>query len=242
VRRGRAAIGAALQAADARLIVVDVIDDADLIEIGAAAAGQPLITGGSGIALGLPDLFRARGALADAAVAWAGVAGPAAVLSGSCSLATLGQVARHRGAGPALELTPEGVMSGAQTAETAARFILSRPDELPLVYSSADAASVRAAQDRHGREALAARMEATMADIARRVVAGGVTRLVIAGGETSGAVVAGLDAGALEIGPEIDPGVPAVKVAGRPLALALKSGNFGGPDFFARAAARLGAP
>jgi 3-dehydrotetronate 4-kinase len=86
---------------------------------------------------------------------------------------------------------------------------------------------------------LAGAIEALFAETARRLVAGGVTRLVSAGGETSGAVVEGLGIGALEIGPEIDPGVPAVKDAGRPLALALKSGNFGADDFFEKALAVL---
>jgi uncharacterized protein YgbK (DUF1537 family) len=99
---------------------------------------------------------------------------------------------------------------------------------------------VRAAQDKYGRETIAARLEGMMADTARLLANAGVTRLVTAGGETSGAIVEGLGIEALEIGPEIDPGVPAMKATGRGLALALKSGNFGREDFFVRAAAKLG--
>ena len=91
-------------------------------------------------------------------------------------------------------------------------------------------------QAAHGREAIAAALEALFAETAARLVYDGVRRLVVAGGETSGAVVSALSLDALAIGPEIDPGVPALAAAdGRPLALALKSGNFGAPDFFAKA-------
>jgi uncharacterized protein YgbK (DUF1537 family) len=240
VLQGRKAIRAALDESSARLIVVDVIRDADLIEIDEAVADAPLLTGGSGIALGLPRVFRARGELKPAAMAWTGIAGPAAILSGSCSLATRGQVAFHRRGHPSLEITADDAMSGAIDTERAVEFVSDNADALPLIYSSADPEAVRAAQNRYGREAVAERLEALMAEIARRLVASGVTRLVVAGGETSGAVVEGLGVKALEIGPEIDPGVPAMKAAAPKLALALKSGNFGGEDFFVRAAAKLG--
>jgi uncharacterized protein YgbK (DUF1537 family) len=202
---------------------------------------MPLLTGGSGLALGLPALFRERGQIGDAVGTWTGVAGPAAILSGSCSSATRAQVAHHRARHPSLELTADAVMQGSVSARSAADFARSSGGGggVPLIYSTADPATVRAAQEKYGRDAVAAGMEALMAEIARLLVAGGVTRLVIAGGETSGAVVEGLGLEALEIGPEIDPGVPAMKVKGRNLAVALKSGNFGGEDFFARAAARL---
>jgi len=94
------------------------------------------------------------------------------------------------------------------------------------------------AQTRFGKDTVAGNIEALFADLARALVAGGVTRLISAGGETSGAVVEGLDLTALEIGPEVDPGVPLIR-ANDSLVLALKSGNFGGPDFFARAAAMM---
>ena len=122
VLKGRKAIRAALDAADGRgerLIVVDTINDSDLVEIGAAAADLPLITGGSGIALGLPDNFRARGALAGGKTEWRGSAGPVAVLSGSCSTATRGQVERHRAGHPALEVLAEAVMDGSLTPGSA---------------------------------------------------------------------------------------------------------------------------
>lgn len=240
VTKGRGAIRATLDQQGPRLVIVDVVDDRDLIEIGAAAAHLPLITGGSGIALGLPDVFRANGKLALSPKPWRGVAGPAAILSGSCSDATRAQVAHHKRNNPSLEITVDAVMRGEMDVEIAASFALAHKDALPLLYSSAEPASVRAAQERYGRDTIATRMETILSEIARRLVAAGVTRLVVAGGETSGAVIEGLGIAALEIGPEIDPGVPATRAAGQSLAFALKSGNFGGKDFFARAALQLG--
>jgi uncharacterized protein YgbK (DUF1537 family) len=109
---------------------------------------------------------------------------------------------------------------------------------LPLAYSSADPASVAATQTRYGRDATAAKLEALFTELARLLVAGGVRRLISAGGETSGAVVEGLDLSELQIGPEIAPGVPAMR-ARKGLVIALKSGNFGSEDFFVKAAALL---
>jgi 3-dehydrotetronate 4-kinase len=238
VLNGREAISAALDresAAGRRLIVVDAIRDADLIEIGAAAADLPLITGGSGIALGLPANFRARGEVGNSAVDWMGVTGPCVALSGSCSTATRAQVGRHRVAHSALEVVADDVMSGTMTAERATAWALERTEDLPLIYSSAEPTTVKAAQEKYGRAEVAGRIERLFGEVARLLVAAGVTRIVSAGGETSGAVVEALEVGAMEIGPEIDPGVPALRVVGRELALALKSGNFGAADFFERA-------
>ena len=236
VRAGPGAIGAAFDAAHGRgerLIVVDAIDDADLEAVGTAARDLKLITGGSGVALGLPDNFRRAGLLAGGSVPWHGVQGPCAVLSGSCSQATRAQVARHRAIHPALEIDADAVIDGRTTARTVAEWLITQSG-VPLAYSSAEPDTVRVAQERHGQARVAAAIEGLFADVARILVASGVTRLVTAGGETSGAVVEALAVDALEFGPEIAPGVPALRAG--PLALALKSGNFGNEDFFAAAA------
>lgn len=238
VWQGADAARAALAAQPHRFVVADAIRDADLVTLGQAVAGQVLLTGGSGIALGLPGNFRAQGLLSAEGPQWRGQAGPVVALSGSCSRATRGQVARHIADGaPAHEIDPEAVIAGTTTARDAADWALAQ-DGLPLIYSSADPDAVRAVQQRHGTEVAAGKLEAFFAETARFLVAGGVTRLITAGGETSGAVVEGLSVERLEIGPEIDPGVPAIR-AGRDLVLALKSGNFGAEDFFAKAAERL---
>ncbi len=240
VLEGAGAIRAALDAQDNALVVVDAIRDADLMAIGAAAAGLTLVTGGSGVAMGLPENFRREGLLAGGAQGWTGAPGPCAILSGSCSETTRAQIARHAAANPALKIDVDKVIAGETTAAEVAHWLIGQsaaPGAAPLAYSSADPAAVKAAQARHGREAAAAAVEALFAEAARLLTAGGVTRLITAGGETSGAVVEGLGLTVLEIGPEIAPGVPALKAGA--LALALKSGNFGDADFFAKAARAL---
>lgn len=240
VMQGADTIRNRMQSEDAaghRLLVADAITDADLVALGQAATDLPLITGGSGIAMGLPGNFRAKGLLASHENTWSGQAGRAAILSGSCSNATRGQVAAHAKLHPSREVTADQVMSGTVTAALLTDWALAQ-DGLPLIYTSADPAVVADAQARYGKDTVATRIEALFADLARALVAGGVTRLISAGGETSGAVVEVLDLTALEIGPEIDPGVPMIRAADN-LVLALKSGNFGGPDFFARAAAMM---
>ncbi|MFD1510158.1 3-oxo-tetronate kinase [Lacimonas salitolerans] len=224
-------------AAGHRLLVADAITDDDLVTLGRAAADLPLITGGSGIAMGLPENFRASGLLSATPSGWTGQAGPAVILSGSCSDATRAQVARYADHNAAREVTADQVMSGAITAQALADWALGQGGA-PLIYTSADPAVVADAQARCGREVVATRIEALFADLARALVDAGVTRLISAGGETSGAVVGGLGLSALQIGPEIAPGVPMIRASDR-LVLALKSGNFGGPDFFARAVAMM---
>ena len=229
---GAEAIGAALAREDAaghRHIVVDAIRDADLMEIGAAAVGMPLITGGSGVALGLPRNFGCVAGAPD----WTGQEGRAIVLSGSCSTATRGQVAAHKARQPALEIDVPAVIEGRLGAAQIAEWLLAQ-EGLPLVYSSAEPEAVRGIQERYGLEVSSQAIEGLFAEVARLCVDRGVTRVITAGGETSGAVVEGLSLSALEIGPEIDPGVPALRA--RPdLVVALKSGNFGGVDFFEKA-------
>jgi uncharacterized protein YgbK (DUF1537 family) len=239
VRQGGAALRAALEAAAdraERLVIVDAVSDDDLLSIGDACAEAPLLTGGSGIALGLPRNFIRQGLATGKGSAFQGVDGPEAILAGSCSRATLQQIEVHREEHPVLQVEVEAVMEGAVTPEALAAFMHGHEGEAPLVYSSAPSEKVRALQAAHGREAIAAALDALFAETAARLVYDGVRRLVVAGGETSGAVVSALSLDALAIGPEIDPGVPALAAAdGRPLALALKSGNFGAPDFFAKA-------
>lgn len=237
VFQGTHAISAHLQTETARLIVCDAIRDDDLLALGAAADGSKLVTGGSGIAKGLPENFRRAGRLTQKVTDWRGEAGRAAVLAGSCSTATREQVARH--AGPRMEVSAEKLMAGEVSAEDAAQWALAQQG-LPLLYSSAEPEVLQAARDRFGREVVAARIEEFFAETAKALIAGGVSRLITAGGETSGAVVEALAPDALDIGPEIAPGVPCLR-AGSDLVMALKSGNFGGPDFFAQANAMLGA-
>ncbi|WP_420391369.1 3-oxo-tetronate kinase [Acuticoccus sp.] len=240
VRQGAAACREALIAerdAGRQLAVVDAIDDDDLTVIADAAEGFDLIVGGSGVALGLPALYRRAGLIGESAGAWSGLPGKAVALSGSCSKATRGQVRLHAEAGPQRRIDPDRLMGGEEAADELADWAMAA-DGLPLITSSEDPDAVAAAQARHGAEALAAALEDLFGATAQALVARGAQRLIVAGGETSGAVVTALGLEALEIGPKIDPGVPALRSGD--LALALKSGNFGAPDFFAKAMRVMG--
>lgn len=237
VLAGAAAIKDALEAegsAGKRLIVVDALRDADLMEIGAAADGLPLITGGSGVALGLPRNFARRGQITARGTRWRGEAGKCVALSGSCSNATRAQVALHGKTNPSFEISAAKVITGQLQPATLTQWLLDA-EGIPLAYSSADPAIVAEVQKQFGREHSAQVIEAFFADVARQLVAAGITKILTAGGETSGAVVEGLSLTTLEIGPEIDPGVPALR-ASDALVIALKSGNFGAVDYFEKAA------
>jgi uncharacterized protein YgbK (DUF1537 family) len=207
------------------MLIVDAISEEDLLVIGEAAKGQVLLTGGSGIALGLPANFGAQPGMP----AWQGVTGAGVVLSGSCSRATRGQVAHFKDRAPALEITAEAVMDDRITATTLANWVMAQVTA-PLVYSSADPAVVAAAQKSFGRGIIAEKIETLFAELAEMLAQRGVKRIIVAGGETSGAVVTGLQAQTLHIGPKLANGVPALRHGD--MALALKSGNFGDVDFF----------
>jgi uncharacterized protein YgbK (DUF1537 family) len=246
VRAGEAEIRrafAAARAAGVRIAIVDAVSDSDLTAIGAACADFRLITGGSGVALGLPANFRTAGLLSHdiAANELPRIEGLQAVISGSCSLATQRQVAHMRERAPALQIDPLRVASGADVVSEAVNWTSERLRSGPvLIYATADAAAVKAVQNELGAERAGSVVETTLAAIACRLVDAGVRRLIVAGGETAGAVVGTLRIAGLRIGKEIDPGVPwTVSLGERPLALALKSGNFGSDDFFVKAWSRL---
>ncbi len=238
---GPEAIGAALNretAAGRRHVVLDAVRDDDLLALGAALAGDVLISGGSGIALGLPENFRRRGLVEPAQPEWRGAAGRAAALCGSCSVATREQIARHRQRHPARQITVEQAIDGAVSPDEIVAWVIENQDGegVPLVYSSAEPDEVAHAQTRFGKAEAATALETLFAATARALVDAGIRRLIVAGGETAGAVISGLAVPAFEIGPEIDPGVPALRVVDGDIVVALKSGNFGSPDFFAKAA------
>jgi uncharacterized protein YgbK (DUF1537 family) len=223
--------------------VVDALSNGDLDAIGAACADLPLVTGGSGIALGLPENFRRRGLLArqDAASTLPATGGARAVIAGSCSSATQRQVALMREQAPSFHVDPLALARGedvvSATLAWSARLVGQQPI---LVFATATPETVKAVQAQLGVERAGVLVEDALAAIAQGLVAQGLGRLIVAGGETSGAVVKALGVSGLRIGPEIDPGVPWTAAltdggAGRPLALALKSGNFGSEDFFMKA-------
>lgn len=245
VEKGAAAIRQAfarLSEQGRRYAICDAVDEGQLMELGAACDRLPLVTGGSGMAMGLPELFRRQGRLAEGVVADAlpRVAGPGAVVSGSCSRQTLLQIGAARPRMAHFAIDPLAWPSAGAAAAAALDWAADKPMPV-LIAASAPPEVVEKIQARLGREAAGAFIEETLATVAAGLVARGVRRLVVAGGETSGAVVQRLGVGQLRIGPEIDPGVPwthAPAEGDRPeLLLALKSGNFGSRDFFADALA-----
>jgi uncharacterized protein YgbK (DUF1537 family) len=228
-----------------RYAIVDAVSDHHLLAIGEAAAAHALITGGSGVAMGLPGNFRRTGLLPERTDPGAlpAVTGAAAVLAGSCSRATLGQLGFARDHVPVFELDPLAVSDAPALAGSAIDWAAGRLGAAPIVIAaSAPPDKVAAVQQLLGRDAAGALIEDAMARIAVALVAHGVRRLVVAGGETAGAVVSRLGVRSLRIGAEIDPGVPWTYAEGgeAPLLLALKSGNFGARDFFLKAFEVLG--
>jgi uncharacterized protein YgbK (DUF1537 family) len=230
----------ALKEQGRRYAIVDAVNDAHLIAIGEAASEHALITGGSGVAMGLPANFRRAGLLPENTDAGTlpHVAGPSVVLSGSCSRMTLTQLGTARSKVPVFEIDPLAIPDAAQLAASAIDWAHGKLGDAPIVIAaSAPPDKVAAVQATLGREAAGALIEDAMASIAAALVSDGARRIVVAGGETAGAVVQRLGVRSLRIGAEIDPGVPwtYAEGGGTKLLMALKSGNFGGPDFFLRA-------
>ena len=223
-----------------RYAIVDAITDAHLVSIGEAAANHALITGGSGVAMGLPENFRRAGLLADAGDPGAlpRIDGTCAVVAGSCSRATLAQLGFARGHLPVFELDALATPDAVALSEAALTWASDKIGDKPVVIAaSAPPEKVAALQARLGRDQAGALVEEAVALIAEGLVARGVRKMVVAGGETSGAVVGRLGVRSLRIGAEIDPGVPwtLASGSGADLMLALKSGNFGATDFFLKA-------
>lgn len=215
--------------------IVDAVSDRHLRFIGEACCDLKLITGGSGVALGLPDNFRKLGLMGTTTeIKIETPEGRSAIIAGSCSQATRGQIAYAESRIPSYLIDPMELASGADKATEALDWASKQDVSQPvLIYSSADPEIVKQVQSKLGREEAGAMVEEALGTIATGLIEQGVSSLVVAGGETSGAVVKALGIPALHIGPEIDPGVPWTETIGATrIALALKSGNFGSEDFF----------
>jgi 3-dehydrotetronate 4-kinase len=234
--------------------IVDAVFDRDLETIGNVALDHRVSVGASGIGLGLARALVAAGKVkpnASAAIPDAPVGGPAACLAGSCSQATLQQITNAEAVMPVLHLDPERIVAGKEESRRALAWAKERLEQGPvLIASSSTPDQVAALQARHGRDAAGNAIEQAMADIAEGLIRSGVRRLVVAGGETSGAVVDRLGIPGFLVGTEIAAGVPVLRAVGAKksqtqsetqsetqgnMLLALKSGNFGGPEFFSDA-------
>ena len=221
-----------------RIAIVDAVSNDDLMRLGPALKGMPLVTAGSGVAIGLPQNF---GLLpTPQASVLPKASGLQAVVSGSCSQATNRQVAHFKATGRPTFLIDPLHLKGSwedlvqEALAWAEGHLASGP---VLVYSTATPESVQAVQSQLGVEAAGHQVEQALAAIARGLVELGVQQMVVAGGETSGACVQALAIEQLQIGPQIDPGVPWCH-AHTPMGsvhITLKSGNFGTDDFFSKA-------
>ncbi len=241
VAAGADAIRARIQALKedgVEIAIVDAVSNQDLLTLGPALRGMPLVTAGSGVAIGLPGNW---GLSAAQAVTQTRSAGLQAVVAGSCSTATNGQVAAFIDSGrPAYALDPMRLASSDDVVADVLAWAEPRMQDGPvLVYSTAQPDQVQAAQGQLGVERAGAMIEAAIARIAVGLVERGVRQLIVAGGETSGAVVQALGLEQIAIGEQIDPGVPwcagYTPVANADVSIALKSGNFGTQDFFIKA-------
>jgi len=246
VGQGEAAIRARIQTLKAegvRIAVVDAVTNADLLRLGPALKDMPLLTAGSGVAIGLPGNFGVTHSTEAARLPEAH--GLQAIVSGSCSVATNQQVMDFIQSGkPALAIDPLRIASGVDLASEVLAWAEGHINQGPvLVYSTAEPSVVHTIQGQLGSDKAGSMVEATLASIARGLVQRGVRQLIVAGGETSGACVQALGIDQIRIGGQIDPGVPwcyaVAPVAPDGLHLTLKSGNFGSTDFFTKAFAQL---
>lgn len=227
------------------IAIVDAISNEDLMRLGPALAELPLVTAGSGVAIGLPQNFGIDAKVASQSAALPAAKGYQAVVSGSCSQATNAQVAVWKASGhPHKALNLDEILGSAAQHQAEVQNVLSwakglLPQTPVLIYSTADAASVKSTQSTLGSEVTGARVEQALSAIAKGLVELGVQQLVVAGGETSGACVLALGVEQMQIGPQIDTGVPWCydfsSATGANIHITLKSGNFGGADFFAKA-------
>jgi 3-dehydrotetronate 4-kinase len=246
VRQGTSAIRThldQLRGQGVAMVIVDALCHADLVALGAALSGMRLVTAGSGVAVGLPQNFGIQPS--NQATHLPAATGQQAIVSGSCSQATNAQVAhflQHGGAGFAID--PLALAQGEPVVQEALSWAVQQNPAKPvLIYATADPVAVRRAQEQLGVAQAGEIVEQALSSVAKGLVSQGVRQLIVAGGETSGACVQALKINQLRIGAPIAPGVPwcfaACDLAAHGLHIALKSGNFGGVDFFSQAFAHL---
>ncbi len=235
VRAGRDAIETALAETAADYVVVDAVSVDDLRAIGRALSDAKLVTGGSGISVGLPQNFLDAGQLSALHAPQAPkVTGRQVILAGSASVATQGQVAYAAARMPAFEVELDRIAQEPDYAEQIARWAWDHSAAAPvMIYGTSSNDVLRRNQEKYGAARAGEMLETTLSDVAVRLAAQGFDTFVVAGGETSGAVVSALNVSTLRICTEIAPGVPWCEVEGaRTQAIALKSGNFGAESFF----------
>ncbi|WOX53538.1 3-oxo-tetronate kinase [Aeromonas sp. CD] len=238
IAQGPAAIADAFEQLardDVRYAVVDTLTEQHLLDIAEAAIEMPLVTGGSGLAIGLARLL-GNGNPAAARAAGRPLGTRTVVLSGSCSEMTNRQVAHYREVAPALALDVAACLTQADYPAELARWVLDQPaTPAPMIHATTSPDRLAEIQARYGRDLASEAVEQCFARLAVLLRAAGIDSFIIAGGETSSRITQALGIAAFHIGPQIAPGVPWVRATDAPLSLALKSGNFGDETFFSRA-------
>ncbi|MGF1813724.1 3-oxo-tetronate kinase [Vibrio splendidus] len=227
-----------LKAQGSRYAVVDAFNAEHLVTLGQAAKSMKLITGGSGLAAGIAKNWTEHLVdQSDAKHAGSPVKGPTVVFSGSCSVMTNQQVAVYKQLAPHFAIDVKACLTNDQYANEVFDWVMtnSQGDFAPLVYATADAAELKAIQEEYGAHASSHAVEQFFSQLAIKLQQHGVKNFIVAGGETSGVVTQSLTVKGFHIGPQIAPGVPWVKSVEGELSLALKSGNFGDENFFAKA-------
>ncbi|MDK1704285.1 four-carbon acid sugar kinase family protein [Serratia rubidaea] len=221
-----------------RYVVLDTLNEQHLLTQGAALKTMKLVTGGSGLAIGLARQWAQPGQT-QAQAAGAPQGEKAVVLSGSCSTMTNKQVARYRqqAAAQAIDVARcIGEDDRARYARELSDWVQAqRGDLAPLLYATAEPEALRQTQQQYGVDIASQAVEALFAALVQLLHQAGFRRFIVAGGETSGVVTQALAIRGFHIGPCISPGVPWVRAIEQPVSLALKSGNFGDENFFARA-------
>ena len=219
--------------------IIDTIKNDDFDIICNGVKDLPFLTGGSGIALGLPKIYKDRGLLSASNFEIPKNNSNAIILSGSCSVATINQINIYKENNPSLYVSPDEVMNNKNLVEKVFSWIKDNETLSPLVYSSSDTKTVTEKQKQYGQEILADKIENFFELLSKKLVKDSFGTFISAGGETSGAIIKGLGVQELKIGEEISHGVPALwsphSNGNKPISVTLKSGNFGQTDFFDRA-------
>ncbi|WP_319483713.1 3-oxo-tetronate kinase [uncultured Cohaesibacter sp.] len=220
-------------------VVPDSLTNQNLIDLGEALIDMPLVTGGSGLGMGLARAIVAKHGLKAEASMEAGSppGGKCIILAGSTSVMTNAQVERYIGKAVSKKVDVGRCIEDAAgyAGEVADWLTLHEKDDnrlAPLVYATTNVEDLQGIQKNYGAEASGAAVEHFFSTLAKLLELANYDHFIVAGGETSGAVVKSLGVAAFHIGPQIAPGVPWVRAVDKPISLALKSGNFGTEDFF----------
>jgi len=224
---------------DIKYAIVDTTNNKEFDAICEGIKDLLFLTGGSGIALGLPKIYKNKGLLSENNFDLPQNNSNSVILSGSCSRATLEQINIYKVNNPSFYISPDEVMNNIKLVEEVYIWIKENESLSPLIYSSSDSNNVSAKQKQFGQEILANKIEGFFEKISHKLVNDSFGKFISAGGETSGAIIKGLGVEELKIGKEISPGVPALwspnSNGNKPISVTLKSGNFGQSDFFSRA-------